>query len=61
MFIHIVVLKFALKGDLQSFLKMEFSFPNHLFDLLGFVKVALSLMPGLIQYAIFQNNKGDEY
>lgn len=57
MFTHIVMLKFTLKGDLKSFLKMEFTFPNNLRVLSGFVKVALSLMSGLIQCAIFQNKR----
>lgn len=40
---------------------MEFTFLNNLCVLSGFIKVALPLVPGLIQYAILQNKKGDEY
>lgn len=60
MFTHIM-LKFTLKGHLKSYLKMEFTFLNNLCVLSGFIKVALPLVPGLIQYAILQNKKGDEY
>lgn len=60
MFTHIVF-KFTLKGHLKSYLKMESTFPNNLCILSGFIKVALPLVPGLIQYAILQKKKRDEY